>query len=105
MFVCSSDWEGFCNSVLEALCLGMPVISTNYDFGAREMIRDHENGVLVRVRDEKGLADAMAEVAADPVLAGKLGKAALKTREFYSTEVIGERWLDLIDSVIRERHG
>ena len=105
MFVCSSSWEGFCNSVLEALALGMPVISTNHEFGASEMIRDHENGVLVRVRDEKGLADAMAEVAADPVLAGRLGKAALKAREFYSAEVIGKRWLDLIDSVVRERRG
>ena len=105
MFVCSSSWEGFCNSVLEALALGMPVISTNHEFGASEMIRDHENGVLVRVRDEKGLADAMAEVAADPLLAGKLGKAAMKAREFYSAEVIGRRWLDLIDNVAGDRQG
>ena len=105
MFVCSSDWEGFCNSVLEALALGMPVISTNYEFGASEMIRDHVNGILVRVRDEKGLADAMAEVAADPALAAGLGERAREAREFYSAEVIGSRWLDLIDSLTRSRHG
>ena len=105
MFVCSSSWEGFCNSVLEALCLGMPVISTNYEFGASEMIRDHVNGILVRVRDEKGLTDAMAEVAADPALAAGLGERAREAREFYSVEVIGKRWLDLIDHLIRSRHG
>ena len=105
MFVCSSNWEGFCNSVLEALCLGMPVISTNYEFGASEMIRDHVNGILVRVRDEKGLTDAMAEVAADPALAAGLGERAREAREFYSVEVIGKRWLDLIDHLIRSRHG
>lgn len=105
MFVCSSSWEGFCNSVLEALCLGMPVISTNYEFGASEMIRDHVNGILVRVRDEKGLTDAMAEVAADPALAAGLGERAREAREFYSVEVIGKRWLDLIDHLIRSRQG
>ncbi len=105
MFVCSSNWEGFCNSVLEALALGMPVISTNHEFGASEMIRDHVNGILVRVRDEKGLTDAMAEVAADPALAAGLGERAREAREFYSVEVIGKRWLDLIDHLIRSRHG
>ena len=105
MFVCSSSWEGFCNSVLEALSMGMPVISTNYEFGASEMIRDHVNGILVRVRDEKGLTDAMAEVAADPALAAGLGERAREAREFYSVEVIGKRWLDLIDHLIRSRHG
>ena len=105
MFVCTSSWEGFCNSVLEALALGMPVISTNYEFGASEMIRDHVNGILVRVRDEKGLADAMAEVAADPALAAGLGERAREAREFYSAEVIGSRWLNLIDSLTRSRHG
>ena len=104
MFVCSSSWEGFCNSVLEALALGMPVISTNYEFGASEMIRDHVNGILVRVRDEKGLTDAMAEVAADPALAAGLGERAREARKFYSAEVIGRRWLEEIDCVKREQH-
>ena len=92
-------------SAASSMLPGMPVISTNYDFGAREMIRDHENGVLVRVRDEKGLTDAMAEVAADPALAAGLGERAREAREFYSVEVIGKRWLDLIDHLIRSRHG
>ena len=69
------------------------------------MIRDHVNGILVRVRDEKGLTDAMAEVAADPALAAGLGERAREAREFYSVEVIGKRWLDLIDHLVRSRHG
>ena len=69
------------------------------------MIRDHVNGILVRVRNEKGLADAMAEVAADPALAAGLGERAREALEFYSAEVIGSRWLNLIDSLTRSRHG
>ena len=105
MFVCSSDWEGFCNSVMEALALGMPVISTNYRFGASEMIRDHVNGILVRVRDEKGLADAMAEVAADPALAAGLGESAREAREVYSVEGIGRRWLEVVEKAKHEVGG
>ena len=103
MFVSSSDWEGFPNSVLEALCMGIPTISTDCDFGPRDMITDHKNGTLVPVGDANALANAMIELATDPGLSAQYSKEAVKLREVYSAKTIGQRWLDLIEKVALER--
>lgn len=102
MFVSSSDWEGFGNSVLEALALGMPVISTDCDYGPRDLITDHVNGLLTPVGDAQALTGAMLEVAENPELAEALGRNAVKVREEYAPEKIGRQWLDLIEEVKKE---
>ncbi|MCC8146262.1 MAG: glycosyltransferase [Bacteroidales bacterium] len=65
MFISSSDWEGFCNSVLEALAIGLPVIATDCKFGTRDMVQDHVNGILVPVGDENAMVAAMMEIASN----------------------------------------
>ncbi len=102
MFVSSSDWEGFPNSVLEALALGMPVISTDCDFGPRDMISDHVNGLLTPVGDAQALTSAMLELAENLDLAEALGRNAVSVRERYAPEKIGQQWLDLIEEVKKE---
>lgn len=103
MYVSSSDYEGFPNSVLEALSLGMPVISTDCDFGPRDMICDHENGLLVPVNDVEAMRQAMAEIAKDENFAEELGRKAAETRKKYDVEIIGRMWLNLIEEVATER--
>ena len=103
MFVSSSDWEGFPNSVMEALAVGLPTISTNCDFGPRDMIRDHENGLLVPVGNIAALAHAMTELAENSDLAARLSKEAVKVREIFDVDRIGHQWLDLIEEVAKER--
>ena len=61
LFVLSSDFEGMPNALLEAMCLGLPVISTKV-VGATEIIEDGYNGLLVDCRDEIGLAHAIGEL-------------------------------------------
>ena len=41
-----SDFEGFCYSMLESLCLGTPVIVTDYP-GVNEMVTEGENAYIV----------------------------------------------------------
>jgi glycosyltransferase involved in cell wall biosynthesis len=103
MFVSSSDWEGWSNSVMEALALGLPTISTDCDFGPRDMIKDHENGILTPVGNVEALAGAMAEIADDPVFSAELSKKAAGVRTMYAAHVIGKKWLDLVEEVSKER--
>lgn len=47
MYVMSSDFEGLSNAMLEAMALGLPVISTDHPpGGARAYITSYENGIL-----------------------------------------------------------
>ena len=63
-FVLSSRWEGFPNVVLEALALGVPVVSTNYPHGPAEMLDRGRYGQLVPVGDDRAMAAAIETVLA-----------------------------------------
>ena len=67
--------EGTPRSILEALAMGRPVITTDAP-GCRETVRDGENGFLVPVRDVAALAAAMERFITDPHLMAKLGEAS-----------------------------
>lgn len=59
-----STGEGFCNSVIEALACGLPVIASDSD-RHRELVEDGADGVLVPTLDWNGVADALRWMAAD----------------------------------------
>lgn len=94
MFVLSSDYEGISNSMLEALAMGIPTISTDCPIGgARAYIVEGESGLLVPVGDLAALAEAMLKVAQDDVLAMRLSLGGERLREQYSLAGIAERFL------------
>lgn len=98
MFVSSSDFEGMSNSMLEAMAIGLPTICTDCPAGgARAIIKDHENGILVPVNDVDALANAMKEVAGNPKLAEKLSVNGTKIREELSVEKIVNQWMEIIN--------
>jgi len=67
VFVLSSAWEGLSNALLEALACGCPVVSTDCRSGPREILADGEIGPLVRVGDDKALAEAIVTTLAAPL--------------------------------------
>jgi len=59
VFVLSSAWEGFGNVIVEALAFGLPVVSTNCNYGPAEILNNGEYGFLVPVKDLIALACAL----------------------------------------------
>lgn len=97
MFVLPSDYEGLSNSMLEAMAIGLPCICTDCPCGgARMVIRDGENGILVPVGGEVELSVAMARVADGDGLAQRLGSNAAGIREMLSAGAIADRWSEVI---------
>lgn len=67
VFVSSSRWEGLPTVHVEALCAGLPVVSTDCEGGgAREVLADGSLGRLVPIGDSDGLAAAIVETLQAP---------------------------------------
>ncbi len=98
MFVSSSDFEGMSNSMLEAMAVGLPCVCTDCPAGgARAVIKDGENGLLVPVNDADALAKAMKRIIVEQGLAAKLSANAVKIKEAQSLEKITEKWMEIIN--------
>lgn len=98
MFVSSSDYEGISNSMLESMAMGLPVVCTDCPIGgAKMMIRDNENGLLVPCKQEKSLASAICRIIENPSIARKLSSNAIKIRDDLSLENITNVWVSLFE--------
>lgn len=97
-YVMNSRYEGFPNTLLEAMAHGLPVISVNCDTGPKEIITDGIDGLLLNsLESNSGLASAMQKIFQDPVFSRSLGQAATKVRKRFSLDYIGSKWDDLIE--------
>lgn len=97
MYVLSSDYEGMPNSLLEAMAMGMAVISTDCPIGGAAMLIEHQvNGLLVPVDDCEKLYQAMRFLVNNPDVAERYSKEAMKTREQLSVKRICDEWLEYI---------
>lgn len=72
VYVLPSYREGTPRTVLEAMAMGRPIITTDAP-GCRETVRPGWNGYLVPVRDSAALADAMESILVDWNLAEAMG--------------------------------
>ena len=66
LMILPSLWEGCPVSIMEAMALGRPVIST-YIAGIPELVQPGKNGWLVPSGDDVALAEAMREALAAPL--------------------------------------
>ena len=97
MFLITSDYEGISNSLLEAMAVGLPCVSTDHTpGGARLLIQDHKNGLLAPIGDVNRLAEAMDEFANDSELAKKCGQNARAVVERFSPTKIIDNWENYI---------
>jgi glycosyltransferase involved in cell wall biosynthesis len=101
MFVLSSNYEGIPNALIEAMQNGLPCISTDCDGGgARLLINNGVNGILVEKGNVSALADAMIKIGENEEFAMRLGLAARESLEVFAPEVIYKKWESFIFRVI-----
>jgi len=105
IFLITSDYEGISNSLLEAMACGLPVVATDHTpGGARLLIRDKENGLLVPVRDVDAISNALSLYADNASLREKCGNNAKRVLVDYSPERMLDLWENYITKLINNKH-
>jgi glycosyltransferase involved in cell wall biosynthesis len=86
LFVLSSRREGLPNSILEAMAVGLPVVTTDVA-GTSELVLDGQTGYVVPQGDVERLAHAMVTLVADAKLRQRMAQAGRERieREFSFT--------------------
>jgi Glycosyltransferase len=92
VFVLSSNFEGMPNSLIEAMCLGLPCISTKVS-GAIDLIKNGKNGFLVEIGNEKELVDSLNSLIDNEDLLFKVGVAATEIYNKLSYNAISAKWV------------
>jgi len=80
-----SEREGMPVCLMEALAMGVPVITRDAR-GCRDVVRDQIDGLAIREFSVESLVAAMAQLAEDAELRRRLSAAALAGRERFSRE-------------------
>ena len=99
IFALSSRFEGFPLILLEAMSKRMAVVAFDCPTGPSDVIRDHENGLLVPAQDVEGFRAALLEMIESEELRRRCAPAAAETAEQFKMHSIGPRWDALLDDL------
>ena len=105
LFVLSSRQEGFPMVLLEAMGVGLPVVSVDCDTGPRDIVREGVDGHVVPEDDTAALAAAMSGLMADADRRRAYGTAALETAARYEASQIAGRWEERIAELSATKSG
>lgn len=96
IFVLNTNYEGLPHAVLNAMQIGIPVITTTVG-GNVEVIIDGENGLLVPYDNENAWQSAIEKLLADFALREKLSQNAKKTLEKFKFEIMISKTIEAIN--------
>lgn len=98
LFVLSSNYEGMPNALIEAMCIGLPCISTDVS-GAADLIVSGESGGIVEVGDTEALSHQMRHLLRDREQQHRYARNAVKLNSKLEVDKIVKEWVSFISSV------
>lgn len=94
IFINTTDFDNTPVSVMEAMALGLPVVSTKVG-GTPFLINDKANGLLVPPRDVKSFVEAVCTIIENPQLGQEIAKNARTTVDAFAWEKVKVQWAEL----------
>jgi glycosyltransferase involved in cell wall biosynthesis len=105
LYALCSHFEGFPNTLAEAMAYGVPAVSFDCDTGPRDILRHDIDGLLVAPGDVAGLESALDKVMGDDRLRRHFASNAIQARERFSMEKIAGMWEELFHDCMTGRVG
>lgn len=99
MLVMSSNYEGFPMVMIEAMACGLPVVAFDFKCGPKDIIREGENGLIIRNGDIKALAEGMMKLMEDTENRKRMSLNARKIVDTYSEKAVMEKWIGLFNNL------
>jgi glycosyltransferase involved in cell wall biosynthesis len=93
VFALSSEEEGLCTSILDAMYFSLPVVATSAG-GIPELVHDQVNGYIVPVHDYQSFAERIIYLIEQPERRKKMGERSAQMLPQYTVENTIDKTLD-----------
>lgn len=101
LFIMPSNYEGMPNSLMEAMGVGLPCISTDCPTGPRELLGENERGILIEIGNKDDLVKAIhCSLMNVDEMKIKATFAKKYIREYFSPDKIAETLIDALEKLI-----
>lgn len=102
LYLLTSKYEGFPNTLLEAVAYGLPSIAIRSVSGVEEMVRNNINGITLAANQStpEHFGDKLAKLANDAELRESMGKNCKHIVETYQRARLYDRWKEIIENII-----
>ncbi len=101
IYALSSRFEGFGMVIVEAMQCGVPVVSFDCPKGPAEIIRNNQDGLLIKDGDVDAFAEGLKALIEDKEKRKRFAKLGLKNVKRYEIKNIGRLWEELIKELSR----
>lgn len=92
ILVCSSRYEGFGLTIIEAMACGIPVVSFDCEWGPRSIISEGEDGILAKKEDIGDLANKILLLMKDEKKLKFMANKAFQKAKQYEIDEIIKKW-------------
>ena len=98
LFCLTSLWEGFPNSLAEALSYGLPSVGFSESLGVNELIIDNHNGLLASGNNnEQSLLNALSTLMSNSILRNEMSINAINSMKKFKPKKIYDQWEELFN--------
>lgn len=104
IYVMSSRYEGMPLVLLEAMAYGLPVVSFDCPCGPKDIIKDNEDGFLVKFGNIEEMAEKIEELITDENKRKLFGKNARINIQRFSQDKIMNQWKELFENLMVEKN-
>ena len=104
IYITSSDFEGVSNAMLEAVYLGLPVITTDHPPGIAKKMINEGSGLVVPVGDVQAMADAISRLINDTDLRLQIRKHNTEKRlHDEKKNLTGTFWMQTLEDLFHKK--